>query len=518
MKYFLLVVFLLSSCAREIKDNNLKLGTGTANDVVIEASIGNANNPKILFDTITNLWKFTNDGTTFVDFPVAALPSVTGNSGKVLYTNGTSASWERHSLPSYMSDGNFLKCPNFTGCDQTVDGWVNTGLSGVGMSVSIEQTPVLPARSLKIDYTDKTIALEAWSFSSKVEVSTNIKNGFGASCYVYTERTDVFIEIGYGSTVTDMHPIRPYGDSPRVFTNLGGSDPYIRIFNVGKDNDPAQPFEYGPVYITSCKMYTDHRNYPLSKTEGMYNHFQGLRSVEITSGTAVSVGGGYTGIVSASTGAVINNTSSERYGVDLRTGSTASATVSIRGSIDIRSRIVNHSTTSNPGYERERYLYAYGIAKIQMPSQQSDATDTYRVIVGWQRETCAQESGTAGRNAAFEYTHTANSGNFVFGADALGDGANTFVNTSISGFGLPNGNFVMETNIFRARKDINGGVIVGKLNGRVIGVIARRNESYPTNTAEGFFQACIVKSAGTSSRALRVVRLESWLGGVVEDI
>jgi hypothetical protein len=65
MKYFLLVVFLLSSCSREIKDNNLKLGTGTANDVVIEANIGNVANPKLIFDSGTNAWKFSNNGTTF---------------------------------------------------------------------------------------------------------------------------------------------------------------------------------------------------------------------------------------------------------------------------------------------------------------------------------------------------------------------------------------------------------------------------------------------------------------------
>jgi len=65
MKYFLLVVFLLSSCAREIKDNNLKLGTGTANDVVIEANVGNVDNPKLIFDSTDEVWKFSNDGLAF---------------------------------------------------------------------------------------------------------------------------------------------------------------------------------------------------------------------------------------------------------------------------------------------------------------------------------------------------------------------------------------------------------------------------------------------------------------------
>jgi hypothetical protein len=65
MKYFLLVVFLLSSCAREIKDNNLKLGTGTANDVVIEANLGNVDNPKLMFDSTDEVWKFSNDGLAF---------------------------------------------------------------------------------------------------------------------------------------------------------------------------------------------------------------------------------------------------------------------------------------------------------------------------------------------------------------------------------------------------------------------------------------------------------------------
>lgn len=65
MKFILIASLIFSSCAREIKDNNLKLGTGTANDVIIEANIGAVNNPKLKYDEADSVWKFTNNGVDF---------------------------------------------------------------------------------------------------------------------------------------------------------------------------------------------------------------------------------------------------------------------------------------------------------------------------------------------------------------------------------------------------------------------------------------------------------------------
>lgn len=57
------------SCARKIADNELIVGDGSGADVVIEADVGDVDNPKIRFNNTDNVWEQSNDGIAFTQVP-----------------------------------------------------------------------------------------------------------------------------------------------------------------------------------------------------------------------------------------------------------------------------------------------------------------------------------------------------------------------------------------------------------------------------------------------------------------
>ncbi|MBZ0158375.1 MAG: hypothetical protein K8I29_19430 [Alphaproteobacteria bacterium] len=120
------------------RQNTFEIGNGQAGDKTLVARNGDANPPKVRYNDTTNLWQYSNDGTMWNDFTPLnhdhnggdgaqidhvnlankgtnthatidahlastsnphsttadqVLPSQTGNSGKFLTTNGTTASW-----------------------------------------------------------------------------------------------------------------------------------------------------------------------------------------------------------------------------------------------------------------------------------------------------------------------------------------------------------------------------------------------------------------------------------------
>jgi hypothetical protein len=66
---FLLILILTMSCARKIADNELIVGDGSGADVVIEADVGDVDNPKIRFNNTDNVWEQSNDGLAFTQVP-----------------------------------------------------------------------------------------------------------------------------------------------------------------------------------------------------------------------------------------------------------------------------------------------------------------------------------------------------------------------------------------------------------------------------------------------------------------
>lgn len=78
------------------RQNTFEIGNGQTGDKSLVARNGDANPPKVRYNDTSNLWQYSNDGTTWKDLPPSAddvLPSQGGNSGKFLTTNGTTSSW-----------------------------------------------------------------------------------------------------------------------------------------------------------------------------------------------------------------------------------------------------------------------------------------------------------------------------------------------------------------------------------------------------------------------------------------
>lgn len=113
IKYLLLLLVPLTvyAATTSIKDNTLKLGAKDSQDIYIYADNGSANLPFIFFDFSEGTWKQSNDGITSEVIGGASVVTTEGDliignasggevrlpigtNGKVLTSNGSSATWE----------------------------------------------------------------------------------------------------------------------------------------------------------------------------------------------------------------------------------------------------------------------------------------------------------------------------------------------------------------------------------------------------------------------------------------
>ena len=86
---FVSIIFLLSSCARSIRDQELNLGTGLSVPVYVYADVGLANKPFLKFNTTTSKWEFSNDGLASNEFGSGGGGIPTMAKGSLVTSNGT---------------------------------------------------------------------------------------------------------------------------------------------------------------------------------------------------------------------------------------------------------------------------------------------------------------------------------------------------------------------------------------------------------------------------------------------
>lgn len=383
-----------------------------------------ADNSTLLYDTSTSLWVNADPSTTIN----AILPTQTGNSGKYLTTDGSTASW--------ATVGSTTSWPSGT---VSAPGWPNTTTTSTGMYTTASTTSINFAVSGREAFritgstaSNNTLAINSAAASTSPSI-TNIgtdTNGDGLSISI-TARSASATGQGGNITLNAGQALGAGNTCGSINLNAASGAAGINggAININAGTGGGTGGIGGSVNIASGGGLSTNGNVnittPSSRTPG---------NVVITAGTAIS--GGTANL----SGSITLTPGASEQASSFTTNGNSAGNVTITAASSTASFVVSSGT--NVGGSGSRVIIGTGNGQPISASSTANATGgaggdvTYTLGNGGSATTSGSGTTTGGKGGSYAIT----TGNGASGGTAPGAGGDVTITLGNSGTGTGNAN------------------------------------------------------------------------------